>query len=100
MTISLKQTGEAAKSIWAVYVILAALCVGIVWAGDSRYVQLADGGKITLQIKVDSLQEDIDDLSQELKYEQDARQVIKLERTIDYKKNKVDALIKKYNLSQ
>jgi len=83
---------------------VAVLFSSIAWGAkaylDTEYMQLADAGMIPVQIKLDALNETIEDLIQEKRYEQDPKKVEKLDRTIEYKKNKVDVLIQKFKLSQ
>ena len=80
-----------AKTIWGVVLLFISVAV---WAADGRYLQIADGGKIAAQIKLDSLQQGIEELTVQKSFEIDQRKKDMLEALINIKKSKMDALVK------
>ena len=93
---------KAAKTMgdWrTIWVSLLALFAAAAWAGDTRWMTVADAEKIPIQIKLDALSEAVEEMTLEKRFETDPNKLKKLNAYIEYKKEKMEALIKKYKLS-
>lgn len=84
------------RTIWLGILVFISLAA---WAGDTRWMKVSDGGKITVQIKLDALNESIEEMSLEKRFEKDPEKLKRLDAMIEYKEKKRDALIKKYSIT-
>ena len=100
----LSKFAKGASDIRAIYLTITLFMTGIAWAGntyfDTKYLTIADATLIPIQIKLDALSEAVEEMVLEKRFESDPAKLHKLDTYIEYKKEKMDALIKKYKLSQ
>jgi len=83
------------RTIW---LGLGMLIVGAAWAGDLRWLTVADAEMIPIQIKVDALSEDIEELAVKKKYVKDVDKRNEIDDMILYKKEKREALVQKHSI--
>ncbi|MCK5601802.1 hypothetical protein KAR91_08040 [Candidatus Pacearchaeota archaeon] len=84
------------KTIW---VGVALLIAGAAWAGDTRWMQKADGAMIAVQIKLDALEDDIGELIIDKSLNVGSPKAVeRIDAMIEYKENKRDALVKKHSI--
>jgi len=97
---NLEKTAKAMgdwRTIWMGVLMMISLAA---WAGDTRWMLKTGGEQISVQIKFDALEEDIEELTLEKRFETNPAKVKRLDAMIEYKKNKMDSLIKKYSISK
>jgi hypothetical protein len=96
---NLEKTAKALgdwRTIWLGVLMLISIAA---WAGDSRWLQIADGGKIVVQVELSSMQRSVEELEVQKVYETDPQKIKMIEALINIKKSKMDALIKKHSLN-
>ena len=97
---NLESTAKIAGDWRTIWLSILALFSVAAWAGDTRWITVAEADKIPIQIKLDQLTEDVEELTLEKRFETDPKRKEKLDAYIEYKEKKIESLIKKYNLSQ
>lgn len=85
------------RTVWLGVLLFISLAA---WAGDTRWITVAEAEKIPVQIKLDQLTEDVEELTLEKRFETNPDRIKKLDAYIEYKEKKIETLIKKYSISQ
>ncbi len=85
------------KTIWLGVVLMI---TGVAWAGDTRWMQVSDAGRIIVQIELSTMQQRIEELEIQKIYEEDTKKIKMLDALINIKKSKMDTLLKDHNLKQ
>jgi len=85
------------KTIWFGVVLMV---TGAAWAGDTRWLTLADASIIVVQIELTNMQQRVEELEIEKIYVDDPKKLKMIDALINIKKSKMDALIKKHSLIQ
>jgi len=102
MKIDSKKLASAAGD-WRTIILTGCLVFsGIGWGADTyfdtKYMTIAAGQTIPLQVKIDRLSEEIEIFVLEKRFENDPAKIRKLNAMIEYKEKKRAAEVQKYEL--
>ena len=79
------------RTIWLGGLMLVA---GAAWAGDLRWMTVADASKIAVQVEISSLQQKVEELEIQKVYESDPQKLKMMDALINITKSKIDTKIK------
>jgi len=100
--INTEKAVKVAGDFRTIYLSIALLLSGVAWAADSyfdgKYMKVVDGAKISKQIKFDNLEEAIEETAIQIQFSNNQAEKDRLKAILEYKKTKMDNLIKKYSL--
>lgn len=77
-----------------IYLGIALMITGAVWAGDTRWVTKEDGAKIVTKIKLSRLQDRAEELEIERGWVTDENRIKVLDSLISIKRSRIDSLVK------
>ena len=77
------------KTIWIGFALIIA---GAAWAGDQRWLTLAEADTITLKIEINTLQQRIEELNIQKSFEDDQKKKDMLQALIDNKESRIQTL--------
>jgi len=89
---SLEKTAKFAGDFRTIWLGVAMLLAGAAWAGDLRWMQIAEAGGMATKIELTALQNRLEELIVQKNYAKTAEQKQVMQALIELKRSQIDAL--------